>query len=230
MLDAVVELAHQAVSSPQIYLALFVLAAIDGFFPAVPSESLVITAGVFATAGEPKLLLVIAVSALGAFVGDHTSYLIGRSAGARLLRRIRPGTRRRAALDRAGRALAERGGLLLVVARYIPGGRTAVTVTAGTLGYPLRWFLLFDAIAALSWSTYSALVGYLGGMAFEQDPVKGVLVSLGFAVTITVTVEVTRHLRRQSRIRSQERADGSAGNARLSADHIAAHGRDGSQS
>ncbi len=63
MLDAVVELAHQAVSSPQIYLALFALAAIDGFFPAVPSESLVITAGVFATAGEPKLLLVIAVSA-----------------------------------------------------------------------------------------------------------------------------------------------------------------------
>jgi len=103
-------------------------------------------------------------------------------------------------------------------------------VTAGTLGYPLRWFSLFDAIAALSWSTYSALVGYLGGMAFEQGPVKGVLVSLGFAVTITVTVEVTRHLRRRSRTRSRERADGSAGNARLPADRIAAHGPDGSRS
>lgn len=107
-----------------------------------------ITAGVFAATGEPNLIAVIAVAALGAFTGDHTSYLIGRTAGGRLLARTRPGTRRPAAFDWAGKALAERGGLILVVARYIPGGRTATTIAMGTVGYPLRADELAAALRA----------------------------------------------------------------------------------
>jgi len=61
--------------------------------PAVPSESLVITAGVFAATGEPILAGVIVAAALGAFAGDHVSYLRVRTAGGRLLARFRPGSR-----------------------------------------------------------------------------------------------------------------------------------------
>lgn len=203
MTETVVELVHQAMSSPWIYLALFALATLDGFIPAFPSESVVITAGVFAATGEPNLIAVIAVAALGAFTGDHTSYLIGHTAGGRLLARTRPGTRRRAAFDWAGKTLAERGGLILVVARYIPGGRTATTITMGTVGYPLRAFSFFDGIAALSWGTYSALVGYVGGIAFEQDPIKGLVLGLGLAITIAVLVEMIRHRRLRPRPREQ---------------------------
>jgi membrane protein DedA with SNARE-associated domain len=93
--------------------------------------------------------------------------------------------------------MADRGGLILVVARYVPGGRTAVTVTMGAVGYRLRWFSLFAAVAAVSWGLYGALLGYVGGVAFEDDPVKGVAVGLGLALSVTAVVEGVRFVRRR---------------------------------
>lgn len=184
-----------AVTSPWFYLVLFAVAAIDGFFPVVPSESLVITAGVYAASGEPELVPVVVLAALGAFTGDPVSFLVGRRAGGRLVREARPGTRRHAAFGWARRTRAERGGLILVVARYVPGGRTAVTVTMGAVGYRLRSFSLFAAVAAVSWGVYGALLGYVGGVAFEDDPLKGVAVGLGLALSVTVVVEGVRFVR-----------------------------------
>jgi membrane protein DedA with SNARE-associated domain len=211
-MDSVLDLLHQTMSSPWVYLALFAIAVVDGFFPVVPSETAVITAGVFAATGQPDLPLVVAVAALGAFAGDHVSYAIGRHGGGLLLARLPAavtdrgpasdvpgrsgrGSRRRAAVEWAGRGIAARGGLILVVARYVPGGRTAVTLTMGATRFPRRRFLAFDALAAVSWGVYSALVGYLGGLAFERDPVRGLLVGLGLALTLTVVVEAVRWAR-----------------------------------
>lgn len=197
--ETILQVVHDVMSSPWIYLAIFLLAALDAFVPVVPSESVVITAGVFAATGQPSLPLVIVAAALGAFAGDHVSYFAGRTVGGRLLRRVKPGTRRRAAFDWAERALTERGGLVLVVARYIPGGRTAITLTMGSVGYPLRRFTFFDTIAAVSWAVYGALVGLIGGAAFENDPIKGVVLGIGLAIGVTAIVEVVRYaLRRRS--------------------------------
>lgn len=196
--EPVLGVIHQAMSSPWIYLALFLVAAVDAFFPVVPSESAVITAGVFAAAsGAPNLPIVIVAAAIGAFVGDHVSYQIGQSAGRRRLTRIAPNARRRAAFAWAERALAERGGLVLVVARYVPGGRTAITLTMGAVAYSRRRFALFDGVAAVSWAVYSGLIGYVGGAAFERDPLKGVLFGIGLAIALTVVIEVIRHVRRR---------------------------------
>lgn len=194
MTQAILDAVQQAMTSPWIYLALFALAMLDGFFPVVPAEMSVITAGVFAAStGAPDIVPVIVVAALGAFVGDHISYAIGRTTN----NRLRNGRRSGKAIAWAERALAERGGLVLVVARYIPGGRTACTLTMGAVAYPRRSFAFFDAVAASSWAVYSGLIGYLGGAAFEHDPIKGLLFGLGIAVSITVVVEVVRHLRRR---------------------------------
>ena len=196
MADAITELVEGAMGSPWVYLALFAFAALDAFFPIVPSESLVITAGVFAAGGEPNLAGVIVAASLGAFVGDHISYFIGRFAGEKAMRRAKPGSRKAAAWERGHKLLTDRGGTILIVCRYIPGARTAITLTAGAVAYRLRTFSFFDAIAALSWGTYSALVGYIGGEAFEDSPWKGLALGLGIALTVTLTVEVIRHMRR----------------------------------
>jgi membrane protein DedA with SNARE-associated domain len=189
-------LVEGAMGSPWVYLALFAFAAIDAFFPAVPSESLVISAGVFAAAGEPNLVGIIVAAAAGAFAGDHVSYYFGRTAGARLIKRAKPGSKKAAAFARAGKLLEDRGGAILVICRYIPGARTAITLTAGTVAYPLRTFSTFDGMAALSWGTYSALVGFLGGSAFEDDPWKGLGLGLGLALAVSAAVEGLRHARR----------------------------------
>lgn len=190
MLDGLEALLTSAITSPWVYLAIFAVALVDAFLPVVPSESLVITAGVFAASGSPEIPAVVAVAAAGAFLGDHVSYLLGRSA--RGLARRRP-----SAMDWARRMLAERGGLTLVVARYVPGGRTAVTLTAGALGYPPRRFTPFVALAAVTWAGYSAAVGHLGGRAFEDDPLHGLAAGLGLALSITVVVESIRQYRRR---------------------------------
>lgn len=197
MFEAIADLLHAAVTSPWVYLVLFTVAALDGFLPIVPGESLVITAGVFAASGEPNLAAVVAVAALGAFVGDHVSYLLGRKGGGRLIERLPPHSKKRAPFNWASRTLDERGGLVLVICRYIPGLRTATTITLGTVAYPLRRFAAFDVIAALTWAVYSTLIGYLGGYAFEQDPMKGVAFGIGLALMITGIVEAVRYLRRR---------------------------------
>ncbi|TDU84505.1 membrane protein DedA with SNARE-associated domain [Kribbella voronezhensis] len=199
MSDAILHLAEELMSSWWIYAALFGFAALDGFFPAIPSETLVVMAGVFAATGEPNLYAVIAVAAAGAFVGDHVSYAFGRGAGGRLMDRAEPGTKRHAMVSWSRNALEERGGLVLVVARYVPGGRTAVTLTMGAVRYPLRHFTFFAALAAVSWGCYCSLVGYLGGKAFEDNPLKGVALGIGLALAVTAIVEVVRHRRRSRR-------------------------------
>ncbi|MEU8363051.1 DedA family protein [Nonomuraea sp. NPDC048882] len=189
MSHAILDLVEQVMSSPWLYVALFALALLDGFFPIVPAETSVITAGVFAATGETNLALVIVVAGLGAFAGDHVSYLIGNRSAGRL--------RDKKAFIWARGALAERGGLVLVVARYIPGGRTATTLTMGAVRHPLRSFTFFDAIAASSWAVYSGLIGFFGGMAFENDPIKGLLLGLGIALSITAVVEIVRWTRKR---------------------------------
>ena len=197
MTDVILPLVEDVVSSPWIYLVLFAVAAIDGFFPVVPSETSVVTAGVFAASGETSLVLVILAAALGAFTGDQVSYAFGRLAGPRLDGRAGSTGRRRAALDRARAALATRGGLIIIASRYFPGARTAVTLAAGAVSYRWQRFAAFDTVAAITWGTYSALVGYIGGVAFESDPLKGLLLGFGLAAAVTALVELTRHLRRR---------------------------------
>ncbi|WP_053202845.1 DedA family protein [Jiangella muralis] len=217
MNDAIIEAARDVMGSPWVYVVLFAISAIDGFFPAVPSETLVITAGVFAAAdGVPNLLFVILAAAAGAFVGDHISYFIGRTAGTRVRHRIEGGKRSGAMFAWAERQLNERGGVILIVARYIPGGRTAVTLTCGTVEYPLRKFSFFDAIAALSWGIYSGMIGYVGGHAFEDNPLLGLGVGLGIALAVTGLVELIRHRigvrnRRRAEAGSAESAPGAEG-------------------
>jgi SNARE associated Golgi protein len=54
---------------------------------------------------------------------------------------------------RAGDAI-HHGVWIIVVARFIPGGRTATTYAAGTVGMPWRRFLPADAIAVALWALY----------------------------------------------------------------------------
>ncbi len=174
------------------------MAYLDVLVPVVPSETVVITAGVVASAGDLSLGMVVAVAACGAFLGDNTAYFIGHRFGARINDRFFNGEKARRRIEWAQRQVNERGGELILIGRFIPGGRTAVTLSAGTLGYPWRRFVLFDAAAALGWALYAALLGYFGGHAFEEAPWKGLILALGIAFSVAGAIEVVRwYLRRR---------------------------------
>jgi membrane-associated protein len=181
------------------YAIVFVLALLDALVPVVPSESSVITAGVVASSGDLSVMFVVVAAAGGAFAGDNTAYLLGRRFGPWIEARFFSGERGRKRIQWAERQIAERGSELIVIGRFIPGGRTAVTLTAGTLRYPWRRFALFDAAAALGWALYATLLGYFGGRAFEDAPWKGLLLALAIAFAVAGSIELTRWLIKRRR-------------------------------
>lgn len=168
---------------------------LDAFFPVVPSETAVITAGVVAAAGDLSLGLTVAAATAGAFVGDNVSYLIGRRFGNTIVDRFFTGEKAQRRLGRAQRQLRRRGVQLILVGRFVPGGRTAVTISAGLLEFPWARFLAPDAAAALGWALYASLLGYFGGHAFEDEPWKGLLLAVALGVALGGIVEAGRRLR-----------------------------------
>jgi membrane-associated protein len=179
------------------YVLIFAFAYLDALFPIVPSETAVITAGVLAGSGRMSLPAIIVLAAAGAFAGDNTAYLIGRHYGEPAKRRFFSGQKTRERIHWAEHQLQERGGELIIVARFIPAGRTVVTLSAGGLRMAWRRFATFDAVASIIWALYAALLGYLGGKAFEHQPWKGLLLALAIAFGVAGGIELVRWLRRR---------------------------------
>ena len=180
------------------YPLLFGICVGDAVFPAFPSETAMIVCGIQAARGELSLPAVIAVGAAGAFAGDNLSYALGRYAGQPIVDRFFSGERARARLTWAERFLKERGSYVLVVARFVPGGRTATTFSAGLVH--MRWlmrFVPFIFLAAILWSLYGALLGYLGGSLFKDHPLYALLVAFGIAASVAASFEGVRWLRKK---------------------------------
>ncbi|HCS60244.1 MAG TPA: hypothetical protein DIW46_02445 [Microbacterium sp.] len=204
-MDIINDLILQAAASPWLYLVMFATAVIDGFFPPIPSETvLVAAAAVAASTGETNLPLLIAVAAIGAMIGDNIAYAIGRSIGTtRFAWMRRP--RIAAAFHRAQRTLMTNGAPLILGARYIPVGRVAVNMSAGALGYSWRKFLPLSLVAGTSWALYSALIGTLAGQWVKDQPLLSVAIGIAFALVLGVAIDrIVAHRRRRRAAREAE--------------------------
>lgn len=171
-----------------IYLAIFGFLTVDAMVPVVPIQAIMITSGALTVYGRLSLPVVIAVGALGMFTGDAIAFTLGRTAGhvgnhwlSSRLTRLRnkfaprqddgeqtPSKTKRAA-ERFTRGLRRPGPLVLLLCRFVPGGRMAAGYHAGRSGYPIKLFIAYDGAAALAWATYGGLVGHIGGTAITNS-------------------------------------------------------------
>jgi len=157
-----------AADSLWIYFWLFTMSLIDGVFPLVPSETIVITTStLWKQTGSPLLPFIWLAAAAGAWCGDQLTYLLGSKIHIRSLRLFR-GPKGQRTLDWAEHALTHRGAAFIIAARFIPFGRVAVNLTAGALAFPRRRFMIIDAIAVAIWATYGVLIGITAASIFEN--------------------------------------------------------------
>ncbi|WP_022892519.1 DedA family protein [Agromyces subbeticus] len=178
------------VQSPWVFVVIFVVCVIDGFFPPVPSETVVIAAAAAGAAtGDWAMLVgaVIAASA-GAFLGDNIAYTIGRTVGVDRWSWMRRDSARRA-IAWAREGLDRRATVLILTARYIPVGRVAVNVTAGAAGLSRRRFLPLSALAALSWAVYSVAIGLFAGRWLSGNPLLAALLGIAIALVIGIIID-----------------------------------------
>lgn len=218
-MDIINELIMQAVASPWLYLVIFATAVIDGFFPPIPSETvLVAAAAVAASTGGTNLVLLVGLAALGAMIGDNIAYAIGRSVGTTRFAWMR-GPRVAAAFARAQHTLTRSGAPLILGARYIPVGRVAVNMSAGALGYPWRRFLPLSMVAAASWAIYSVGIGLLAGKWLTDQPLLSAVIGIVAALLIGVVIDRVAAVRRRKR--SAQTSESSAAEHEISERAIA---------
>lgn len=162
---------------PWIYAVVAASILLDVFLPVLPSGVLVVAAATAATAETaagaagaagatphevPDVLVLMLSAATASVLGDLVAYRLAWRGSERLDRAIARSRRLRTAQERLGSALARSGGLLVVIARFAPAGRSVVSLGAGAARHRARDFLPWSALAGLAWAAYSVTLGYLG--------------------------------------------------------------------
>lgn len=177
------------VDSPWVYLLVGLAITGSAVFPPLPSEGMLLTALGLAAAGELSLGWVCVATWTGAWCGDALAYGVGRLLSGAARREAGSSSRARAALGWLEEREQRWGPGLILGGRFVPGGTTAVGISAGLLGFPLKTFLAFAAIGAALWTGYGAAIAFLGDRLFPDN----LWASLVLAVILVLIVSAAVH-------------------------------------
>lgn len=87
----------------------------------------------------------------------------------------------------------------MLAARYVPVGRVAVNLAAGAAGYPLRRFTGFAALAALTWASWSVLLGVAAGTLLQERPLLAIALGVGLGMLLGLGIDAVATRRRARR-------------------------------
>lgn len=116
--------------------------------------------------GHWTLMLVSVVA--GSLAGESVGWAIGRFLGPRLrLSRVGRRIGERHVL-RAERWIDRRGGVAILLSRFLPVMHALMPVTAGASGFPYRRFMAWTAPACLAWALIYVSVGTVAGSSYRR--------------------------------------------------------------
>lgn len=185
-----------------VLLAVFALPALEssallGF--AFPGETALLLGGVLAGQGHVPPVAVLVAGIGGAVAGDTLGYLVGRRWGRRLLDSTLGRFVGADRLDRAGTALARRGGWTVFVGRFTVALRVIVPGLAGMARMHYRRFAAFNAAGAVLWGGLVVLAGYLAGNNWHAVAHLLSGAGLALATVLAAALATARLLRRRRR-------------------------------
>ena len=156
------------------------------------SEDLILIPAGWISAHDPKFFWELAAAAYaGIVLGDLGWFLLCHTFGARLLqskffkRMFHP---RR--LLEVKHQIDQRGVLVLIAARFIPGTRTPVITMCGVLHMATWKFITVEAVCVLVTAPMQMAIGWLAFHAAEQAGVTDIFhqIMIGVAVTLAVVI------------------------------------------
>jgi len=169
-----------------------------GFF--LPGDSLLVTAGVFASkahrVGHTTVHLNLGVLLVGCFVaaalGAELGYFLGLKAGPAIFNRPNSRLFRPEHVTRAQHYFERYGNVTVVLARFIPVVRTFANPVAGVSRMSTRTFTLYNVAGALLWTTLVLLLGYFIGNSVKDTYLIPAVIVVSF---IPIGIEVIRQRR-----------------------------------
>jgi undecaprenyl-diphosphatase len=194
------------------YLAVGVLAFLEtGAFIGLvaPGETTVIVGGLVAGQGQISLMVLIAIVWTCAVLGDLTSYTLGRRLGREFM--VKHGARVKITEERLEQVeafFARRGGVTILIGRFIGLVRAIAPFIAGASHMPLRKFLPYDVLGAGLWATTFCVLGYVFWRSFDQLTawVSRGLFAFGLAVAIIVAIVSLVRLQRSPELQVKTKA------------------------
>ncbi len=176
-------------SGPVPYLLVFFLLLACGFGFPMPEDIILFAAGLMAYYKKADVGTMIVVCFCGVMIGDSLVFTVGNLYGRRIrkigfVKRFLPPKR----MKLVRKKLHEQGYKVIFAARFMPGLRTPIFFSAGTLHLPFRVFFFFDGLAALiSVPTIVYAVYHFGE---HVDRVVRVVKRIQFGVLGTILVIV----------------------------------------
>ncbi|RYE02229.1 MAG: DedA family protein [Sphingomonadales bacterium] len=154
------------------YFGIFLLMVLENVIPPVPSEVIMGVAGIAAAQGRFDFLALVLVGTFGCIIGNLFWFEIGRRYG---YQRLRP------FVERWGRWLTLEwhdiekmhaffnrwGGITVFIFRFMPIGRTVISIPAGLMRMPFWTFVIYTTGGSLVWNLILVGVGYWLGASFE---------------------------------------------------------------
>jgi membrane-associated protein len=167
----------------------------------LPGEIAAVLGGVLASRGHLSLPLVIIIVVAAAVIGPLIGYEIGRRMGDRLFT-ARPLRRVQGGVDRTRAVLSSRGGMAVLLGRFVAIVRALMPAAAGAAQVRYRTFTIYNALGGLIWGVGYVLLGYLAGSAYavvEREVGAGLAIAIGAIVVAAVAVWLYRRHRSAAR-------------------------------
>ena len=146
------------------YAAVFIALLLCGAGAPLPEDITLVAGGVITGLGYGNVHVMVGVGMAGVLVGDAGMFLLGHHYGARILQwRLVARVLTPERYAKVQEKFERYGNRLMFIARFLPGMRTAVFITAGSTHRVsfLRFFLL-DGFAALISVPIWVYLGYFG--------------------------------------------------------------------
>ena len=151
------------------YFGIFLLVVVENLFPPIPSEFILIFAGVFTTYTNLDCYQVILYATLGSLVGAYILYIVGALLNKERLKKIvhsKVGRILRLKdedIEKADCFFCERGNKAVLFCRFVPIVRSLISIPAGISNMPIIKFSIYTTIGTVIWNSILVFLGSMVG-------------------------------------------------------------------